>query len=108
MGENVKHLKEDEFENFIKSNKHVLVDFGAPWCGPCLMIEPIIEELAVEYEGKVAFAKVSTDENQTLAAKFGILSIPTMIIFENSQEKERLTGALPKNVLKKKIDDIIG
>ena len=107
MGENVRHLNAAEFDEFISSSKYVIVDFWAEWCGPCQMIAPVIEELADEYQGKITFAKVSTDENQELAAKFGIMSIPTLIMFRDGNEADRITGALSKDMLKSKIEKFI-
>ncbi|HHZ19662.1 MAG TPA: thioredoxin [Firmicutes bacterium] len=81
-----------------------LVDFWAPWCGPCRMVAPTIDELAEEYAGKAKIGKVNTDENQELAAKYSVMSIPTMIIFKNGQVVDQITGAYPKNILKSRLD----
>jgi len=81
-----------------------LVDFWAPWCGPCRMVAPTIDELAEEYAGKAKIGKVNTDENQELAAKYSVMSIPTMIIFKNGQVVDQITGAYSKNILKSRLD----
>src|SRR5215207_7070387 len=81
----------------------ILVDFWAPWCGPCRMVSPIIEQLASEYAGRVAFGKLNIDENQLVAQSFGIQSIPTMIILKNSKVIDISVGALPKAQIQVKI-----
>jgi thioredoxin 1 len=81
----------------------VLVDFWAPWCGPCRMVSPIIEQLAREYSGKVAFGKVNVDENQQTAGTFGVQSIPTMILFKNGKAVDVMIGAMPKGHIEMKI-----
>lgn len=101
-------LSDADFEQKISSIKgSVLVDFWAPWCGPCRMLAPIIEEIANEYDGKLVVAKVNTDENQRLAAKYGIMSIPTLIVFKEGKPVERLIGYMSKKDLKARLDRIL-
>lgn len=94
----------DEVE---KAETPVVVDFWAAWCGPCRMIAPIVEELAGEYEGKVKVGKLNVDENQAVAAKFGVMSIPTLLVFKSGQPVERIVGFSPKKELKGKIDGVL-
>ncbi len=86
----------------------VFVDFWAPWCGPCKMIGPVIEEIAKEYDSKARIAKLNVDENQKTAAKYDIMSIPTMLIFKDGKEVDKLIGAVPKGVITEKLDKWIG
>lgn len=98
-------LTGDNFKQEVLDHAGVaLVDFWAPWCGPCRMVAPIIDELSQEYAGKVKVAKVNTDENMQLSSQFNIMSIPTMLIFKNGQLVDEITGALPKNTLKARLD----
>lgn len=87
-----------DFEkDVLKSELPALVDFHADWCGPCHMIEPVIEQLAEEYRGKVRFAKLDVDANPEVAARYGVMGIPTLIVFKNGEEVSRIVGAAPKH-----------
>ena len=96
-------LTDSNFANEISKYPIMLVDFWAPWCGPCRMVSPIIEQLSREYSGKVAFGKVNVDENQKIAASFGIQSIPTLMIFRNGKAVDVMVGALPKAQIEMKL-----
>jgi len=99
----VAHVDEMHFPEFIRTSKFAVVDFWAEWCGPCQRIGPVMEELAREFEGRVAFAKVNTDENRTLAMKYNISAIPAIMLFANGQLVDRIIGAYPKSAIKEKI-----
>lgn len=83
----------------------IMVDFWAPWCAPCRHLSPIVEELAGEYEGRVSFAKVNIDESANIAKRYGIVSIPTLIVFKNGQPVKQLVGLRPKKDLKSSLDE---
>ena len=97
-----------DVQETIQGNDLVLVDIWAPWCGPCRMVAPIVEELGEEYAGKVNFYKMNTDENPTIPTEFEIRSIPTLMIFEGGDLKSRIVGFRPKSDLKKRLEEAIG
>ena len=93
-----------DFDEIIKKYDTVVVDCWAPWCGPCLMVAPAVEELAKEMQGKIVFGKLNVDENQMTSMKYQIMSIPTLLIFKNGNLVDRIIGAMPKQMLKPKIE----
>ena len=104
-GENVKHLSDAEFDEYVlKGDLPSLVDFWAPWCGPCKAIGPVIEELASTYEGKVQITKMNVDDNPTTPGKYGIRAIPTLILFKNGEIVDQVTGAVGKTQLTAMLD----
>ena len=104
MGKPVAVTDQEFEEQVLNSETPVLVDFWADWCAPCKMIAPIVEDLAIEYDGKVRFANVDVDSNPMTATKFGIRSIPTLLVFKNGEPVDMVVGAVPKEVLKKRLD----
>ena len=97
-------ITDSNFEEIINSEKPVLVDFWAEWCGPCKMIGPVVEELANEFDGKAIIGKVDVDTNPGVSAKFGIRSIPTLLVFKGGEIVDKQVGAVPKSVLSEKIE----
>jgi thioredoxin 1 len=105
MAENIIEVNQDSFQqSVLEAQKPILVDFWAPWCGPCRAVAPVVEELAKEYQGKVNFAKVNVDESPFIASKFGVMSIPTLIVFKDGKPAEQVVGFKPKDQIKKLID----
>ncbi|MDD5126761.1 MAG: thioredoxin [Dehalococcoidales bacterium] len=98
-------VDEKSFEEVVlKAKTPVLVDFWATWCGPCRMVAPVVEELSEEYAGKMVFGKVDVDQNPTIAGKYGIMSIPTLLIFKDGKPVTNIVGFRPKDQLKKSLD----
>jgi thioredoxin 1 len=105
MGNDVLKVTDSNFDTEVaKSAVPVLVDFWAEWCGPCRIMGPILDELAPAYKGKLKIGKLNVDENQDAPTKFGVMNIPTMIVFKNGKESDRIVGAMSKGDLQKKLD----
>jgi thioredoxin 1 len=101
-------LTDANFEQIaLQSDQPVMIDFWAEWCGPCRMVGPIVEEMHGDYEGKAIIAKVNVDENPNISAKFGIRNIPTIIFWKNGEMVDKSVGAVPKNVLTDKMDNLL-
>ncbi len=104
-GDKVKHITDASFEaDALKADLPVLVDFWAPWCGPCKAIGPVIEELAEKFDGKIGIAKMNVDENPSTPGKYGIRAIPTMILFKGGEIVDQVTGAVGKTHLETMIN----
>jgi len=97
-------ITDADIDNAIKKYKTIVIDCWAPWCGPCRMVAPVIEDLAKEMQGKVVFGKLNVDENPGTSTKHQIMSIPTLLVFKNGNLVDRLVGAYPKEELKKKLE----
>jgi thioredoxin 1 len=102
------HVTDAEFESkVLQSTIPVVVDFWAPWCGPCKMIAPVLENLAAEYADKVAIAKVNTDENPEWAMKYGVQGIPTLLFIKDGQVKDTIVGVVAASIIKSKMDGLL-
>ena len=100
-------ITSENFESLKSGSLPLVVDFWAPWCGPCRMVGPIIEELATAYDGKVVIGKCNVDEEEELAAEFGIMSIPSILFFKGGQQVDKHVGAATKNLLEDKIKALL-
>jgi thioredoxin 1 len=100
----VQAVTDADFDKTLQGGKPVLVDFWAPWCGPCRIIGPIVEELAPSYQGRAIIAKMNVDDNPQVAQRFGVTSIPTLMMFKDGKLVDRVVGAMPKGELQKFID----
>ncbi len=97
-------ITDEDFDDFVKKYNTIVIDCWAPWCGPCRIVGPVIDELAKEMQGKIVFGKLNVDENQKTSIKYQIMSIPTMLIFKNGNLIDKLIGAMPKDQLKQKLE----
>lgn len=100
-------VTDSNFNDILATDKLVMVDFWATWCGPCRAIAPIVEELSAEYEGRAVIAKCNVDECQTVPVQYGIRHIPTLLFFKGGQLVDRMVGAAPKSELVKKLDSLL-
>jgi len=100
-------VTDETFPIAVEMQPLVVVDFWAPWCGPCRALGPIVERLAEEYAGRVAFAKLNVDENQATAARFGVQSIPALLFFDQGKVVDRTIGLLPQSILRAKVEQIL-
>ena len=108
MAEHIVHISDESFEKeVLQSERPVLIDYWAEWCGPCKMIAPSVHEMAVEYDGQLTVGKLDVDSAPNIAMKYGVRSIPALIFFKDGQPVDQIVGAVPKGVLKKKVDSVI-
>ena len=103
----VKEVTDQTFEAFIQSEQPVLIDFWAAWCGPCQMLSPVVEELAGEWQGKLVVGKLNVDDNPRTASHYGIMGIPTLLIFRGGEVVRKIVGFLPKHELQAKFADLL-
>ncbi len=108
MSANVSEITTAEWDKkVIESKGLIMVDFWAPWCGPCRMVAPVVDELAEEYKGRVSFLKLNTDDNQEIAVRYQVMGIPTLIFFKDGKIVSKLVGAQSKKTFKDKIEEIL-
>ncbi len=100
-------ITDTNFDDIIKTSQPVLIDFWAEWCGPCKMISPVVEELAQELDGIAVIGKINVDDNPVITSRFGIRSIPTLLIFQNGEVVDKQIGVIPKSILKTKVRNYI-
>ena len=109
MMNKIKELTDDSFESeVLKSNIPVVVDFWAPWCGPCRMVAPVLEAVSQKMNGHIRIFKLNTDENMKTAQEYGIMAIPSLLVFKNGQEVERMVGFMPQDKLEEKLQNVVG
>jgi thioredoxin 1 len=104
---NVTEVSDAQFSSFLESDEPVLIDFWAPWCGPCKMLGPVVEELAGDLSGKLKVGKMNVDDNPNTSGKFGIMSIPTLLVFQKGEVVKQLVGYMPKKELQNQLSDLV-
>jgi thioredoxin 1 len=100
-------VTDQSFESFVQAQEPVLVDFWAPWCGPCKMLGPVVEQLSSELSGQMKFGKLNVDDNPNTASKFGIMGIPTLLVFKGGEVVRQITGYYPKDQLQARLADLL-